>query len=131
MAAHYTTRPANAAEAEGRRLERFQVASPSLDLAAIPEDETNPIFPELSICGCAVRRPGTRTETPGVLVMTPISIKFPCVTGMPTTSYRPTASLLDPIGRTSSSPFATIGPEELGRRCIARGTAHPRERHHL
>jgi uncharacterized protein (DUF2126 family) len=41
----YTTRPANAAEAEGRRLERFQVTSPSLDLAAIPEDETNPIFP--------------------------------------------------------------------------------------
>jgi uncharacterized protein (DUF2126 family) len=42
---HYTTRPVNAAEAEGRRLERFQVSSPSLSLTKIPEPEANPIFP--------------------------------------------------------------------------------------
>ncbi len=41
----YTSRPANAAEAESRRLERFHVNSPSLNLAAIPEEEINPIFP--------------------------------------------------------------------------------------
>jgi uncharacterized protein (DUF2126 family)/transglutaminase-like putative cysteine protease len=41
----YTARPANAAEAESRRLERFHVNSPSLNLAAIPEEEINPIFP--------------------------------------------------------------------------------------
>jgi uncharacterized protein (DUF2126 family)/transglutaminase-like putative cysteine protease len=42
---HYTTRPVNAAEAEGRRQERFQVAFPSLSQVEIPEPETNPIFP--------------------------------------------------------------------------------------
>jgi uncharacterized protein (DUF2126 family) len=42
---YYTTRPLNAAEAEGRRLERFQVASPSLGLPEIPRPEANPIFP--------------------------------------------------------------------------------------
>jgi uncharacterized protein (DUF2126 family)/transglutaminase-like putative cysteine protease len=41
----YTARPANAAEAEGRRRERFQVTSPSLTPMAAPQDETNPIFP--------------------------------------------------------------------------------------
>jgi uncharacterized protein (DUF2126 family) len=44
-ARQYTTRPTNAAEAEGRRLERFQVTTPLLGAAAIPDDETNPIFP--------------------------------------------------------------------------------------
>ncbi len=42
---YYTNRPLNAAEAEGRRLERFQVASPSLGLPEIPGPEANPIFP--------------------------------------------------------------------------------------
>ena len=41
----YTARPANAAEADARRRERFEVASPSLTPMAIPEDETNPVFP--------------------------------------------------------------------------------------
>jgi len=41
----YTTRPRNVAEAEGRRLERFRVASPSLSRAEIPGPDANPIFP--------------------------------------------------------------------------------------
>lgn len=60
----YTTRPANAAEAEGRRLERFQATSPSTD-ASIREDETNPIFPGTLDLRVPIRRPKSRTETPG------------------------------------------------------------------
>jgi uncharacterized protein (DUF2126 family)/transglutaminase-like putative cysteine protease len=41
----YETRPVNVAEAEGRRLERFQVASPSHSPVEIPEIELNPTFP--------------------------------------------------------------------------------------
>jgi uncharacterized protein (DUF2126 family) len=41
----YTTRPANAAEAEERRRERFQRVAPPLTLIAIPEEESNPAFP--------------------------------------------------------------------------------------
>ncbi len=59
----YTTRPANAAEAEGRRLERFQVTSPSLDLAAMPEDESNPIFPGTLDMRVPIRRPKMRADT--------------------------------------------------------------------
>jgi uncharacterized protein (DUF2126 family) len=42
---HYESRPANAAEAEERRRERFQPAVPSLAPMAAPEEETNPLFP--------------------------------------------------------------------------------------
>jgi uncharacterized protein (DUF2126 family) len=38
-------RPANAAEAEDRRMERFQGAPPALRPMAAPEEETNPLFP--------------------------------------------------------------------------------------
>jgi uncharacterized protein (DUF2126 family) len=41
----YTSRPADAAEAEARRLERFQVKGPGLIPMTPPEEETNPIFP--------------------------------------------------------------------------------------
>ncbi|MEO6817447.1 MAG: transglutaminase family protein [Edaphobacter sp.] len=41
----YTTRPANAAEAEERRRERFQQAAPPLSSIAMPEEESNPVFP--------------------------------------------------------------------------------------
>jgi len=61
----YTSRPVNAAEAEGRRLERFQVTSPSLGLAAIPEDEINPIFPGTLDLRVPVRKPKRRPEAPG------------------------------------------------------------------
>jgi uncharacterized protein (DUF2126 family) len=41
----YTTRPANAREAEGRRLERFQGSGHTLGPMAAPEQESDPIFP--------------------------------------------------------------------------------------
>jgi uncharacterized protein (DUF2126 family) len=41
----YTSRPGSSAEAEGRRLERFQETSAAPASMAAPEDEANPIFP--------------------------------------------------------------------------------------
>ena len=41
----YPSRPANKAEAEERRNERFHVSTPSVHSVAVPEDETNPMFP--------------------------------------------------------------------------------------
>jgi uncharacterized protein (DUF2126 family)/transglutaminase-like putative cysteine protease len=41
----YAARPANAAEAEARRQERFQAAAPDLSSMAAPEEEPNPLFP--------------------------------------------------------------------------------------
>jgi uncharacterized protein (DUF2126 family) len=41
----YTGRPASSAEAEGRRLERFEETSAAPPFMALPEDETNPIYP--------------------------------------------------------------------------------------
>jgi len=41
----YSARPANAAEAEQRRLERFQIAPGSPVPMAVPDDESNPLFP--------------------------------------------------------------------------------------
>ncbi len=41
----YSSRPANAAEAEARRMERFQVNAPDPHRTAAPEEEPNPIFP--------------------------------------------------------------------------------------
>ena len=57
----YTARPANAKEAEERRLERFQVSGHTLDPMAGPEQESNPIFPltlDLRTLG-----PGQKTQT--------------------------------------------------------------------
>jgi len=41
----YTSRPANVAEAEARRQERFLVSAPARTPMAVPVDETNPVFP--------------------------------------------------------------------------------------
>jgi uncharacterized protein (DUF2126 family) len=41
----YMARPIDAAEAEHRRLERFQVTAQPLNPISVPEDETNPLFP--------------------------------------------------------------------------------------
>ena len=41
----YTARPANAAEAEERRRERFLINDHTSGEILIPEEETNPIFP--------------------------------------------------------------------------------------
>jgi uncharacterized protein (DUF2126 family) len=40
----YSARPANATEAEGRRMERFQIAGPAFAPMTAPADESNPIF---------------------------------------------------------------------------------------
>jgi uncharacterized protein (DUF2126 family)/transglutaminase-like putative cysteine protease len=41
----YASRPADAAEAERRRLERFQISAPALNGNAPPPEEPNPVFP--------------------------------------------------------------------------------------
>jgi uncharacterized protein (DUF2126 family) len=41
----YTARPANAAEAKERRLERFEVSAAGAGAMEVPEEETNPVFP--------------------------------------------------------------------------------------
>jgi uncharacterized protein (DUF2126 family) len=41
----YTARPLNATEAADRRRQRFQVSGPPPDPIAVPEEETNLIFP--------------------------------------------------------------------------------------
>ena len=41
----YTARPVNATEAEGRRRQRFQVSGPPSGPIAVPDEETNLIFP--------------------------------------------------------------------------------------
>ena len=41
----HTTRPANAAEARERRLQRFVVSSPSAKPLTVPPEEHNPVFP--------------------------------------------------------------------------------------
>jgi len=41
----YTARPVNATEAADRRRQRFQISGPPPGPVAVPEEETNPIFP--------------------------------------------------------------------------------------
>jgi uncharacterized protein (DUF2126 family) len=41
----YTARPVNATEAANRRRQRFQKTDPTPGLMAVPEEETNLIFP--------------------------------------------------------------------------------------
>jgi uncharacterized protein (DUF2126 family) len=41
----YETRPSNAAEAEQRRHQRFQVSVPAAGPIDVPEEEINPLFP--------------------------------------------------------------------------------------
>src|SRR6266550_4585517 len=57
----YTARPVNAREAEERRLERFQVSGHTPGPVAVPEQESNPIFPlTLDLRTLA---PGQKTQT--------------------------------------------------------------------
>ena len=63
----YTARPGNSAEAEGRRRERFQVASPAPTPMAAPEDETNPIFPLTLDLRIPPPTRGTQAEFPEVV----------------------------------------------------------------
>jgi uncharacterized protein (DUF2126 family) len=61
----YPARPANAAEAEDRRMERFQVAAPALRPIAPLEEEINPLFPMTLDLRLPPRRQKNQIETPG------------------------------------------------------------------
>jgi uncharacterized protein (DUF2126 family) len=60
----YTARPDSAAEAEGRRLERFQVTSPAPSVTSIPEEESNPVFPGTLDLRVPPPRQRKRIDTP-------------------------------------------------------------------
>jgi len=60
----YTARPANAAEADGRRIERFQAAAPALIPMAALEEEANPLFPMTLDLRLPTRGQKTFPETP-------------------------------------------------------------------
>jgi uncharacterized protein (DUF2126 family)/transglutaminase-like putative cysteine protease len=62
----YTTRPLNAAEAEGRRLERFQRSDHTFGPMVTPEEETNPIFPMTLDLRLPAPGQKTRGEKPGL-----------------------------------------------------------------
>jgi uncharacterized protein (DUF2126 family) len=61
----YVARPANAAEAEGRRTERFQLATPALKPMEVLEEEINPLFPMTLDLRLPPRVQKTQIETPG------------------------------------------------------------------
>jgi uncharacterized protein (DUF2126 family)/transglutaminase-like putative cysteine protease len=63
----YTARPVNAAEAADRRQQRFQKSDPATGLIAVPEEETNPIFP--MTLDLRLPPPGKQThiEKPGLV----------------------------------------------------------------
>jgi len=63
----YSVRPANAAEAEDRRLERFQVATPALDQMAGLEEDINPLFPMTLDLRLPARGQKTQFEMPGLV----------------------------------------------------------------
>jgi uncharacterized protein (DUF2126 family) len=65
----YPGRPANATEADDRRMERFQVATPAINRMAAPEEEgneTNPLFPMTLDLRLPTRSQKTHTQTPGL-----------------------------------------------------------------
>jgi uncharacterized protein (DUF2126 family) len=62
----YTARPANSAEAEGRRRERFQVSSLALTPMVAPDDETNTIFPLTLDLRTPPPARGTHAESPEI-----------------------------------------------------------------
>jgi uncharacterized protein (DUF2126 family) len=63
----YAARPVNAAEAEDRRLERFQTATPTLNPIEAPEEEINPLFPMTLDLRLPPRKQTTQTKTPGLV----------------------------------------------------------------
>jgi uncharacterized protein (DUF2126 family) len=61
----YAARPVNAAEAEGRRIERFKVTRPALSPMAAPEEEINPLFPMTLDLRLPLRGKKSKIDTPG------------------------------------------------------------------
>jgi uncharacterized protein (DUF2126 family) len=64
----YTARPANAADADDRRMERFQVNTPALSQVAAPEEEGNPLFPMTLDLRLPLRGQTTEIQAPPGLV---------------------------------------------------------------
>jgi uncharacterized protein (DUF2126 family) len=63
----YAARPDNAAEADGRRMDRFQVGAPALSPMAAPEEEMNALFPMTLDLRLPPRGQKTQIETPGLV----------------------------------------------------------------
>jgi uncharacterized protein (DUF2126 family)/transglutaminase-like putative cysteine protease len=63
----YTARPANAAEAQDRRLERFQKSGHACGLMAVPEEESNLVFPMTLDLRLPASGQKTRIEKPGLV----------------------------------------------------------------
>ena len=63
----YRVRPVNAVEAENRRMERFQVATPELSPMAAPEEEINPHFPMTLDLRMPPRGQEPQVEPPGMV----------------------------------------------------------------
>jgi uncharacterized protein (DUF2126 family) len=63
----YTDRPISAAEAEERRLERFQKSDPTLGTIAAPEHEINPNFPVTLDLRRLAPKQKTHIEKPGLV----------------------------------------------------------------
>jgi uncharacterized protein (DUF2126 family) len=63
----YAARPANAAEAEVRRMERFKVATPALSPMVVPEEEIHPVFPMTLDLRLPSRRQQTQIDTSGLV----------------------------------------------------------------
>jgi uncharacterized protein (DUF2126 family) len=63
----YTDRPANAKEAEERRLERFQESGHALSPMTVPEQESDPIFPLTLDLRRLVPERRTQTEKRGLV----------------------------------------------------------------
>jgi len=61
----YSTRPGNAAEAEDRRKERFQIDVPPPGPMAVPEEDINPIFPMTLDLRVTASRKKTHAESTG------------------------------------------------------------------
>jgi uncharacterized protein (DUF2126 family) len=61
----YTGRPADAAEAQKRRQERFQAAAPATIPMPLPEEETNPIFPATLDLRIPPPQPRPQAKKPG------------------------------------------------------------------
>ena len=63
----YPTRPVNAADAEERRMERFEKAGHVLGTMAMPKEEINPGFPMTLDLRLPVSQESTPSERPGLL----------------------------------------------------------------
>jgi uncharacterized protein (DUF2126 family) len=63
----YAARPANAAEAEARRMERFKAATPAFSPMVVPEEEIHPLFPMTLDLRLPSRRQQTQIDTAGLV----------------------------------------------------------------